>query len=506
MTSNSLKPIETLAADLRRLSEMKGGWSQGAGALEFMREFERHAANPDAYDELVAALEELGGSATDLILLPLPDLSFIPLAVLRQHSVGHGGFHTGAMGRGSVRLRWIYDCGSLKSEGKSRLSEEIANLAGSSYEEKRRVDLLFISHFDRDHVSGVVELMSAVSVNTVVIPYLDDIQRTSALASALAETEGLEGEAAGELISAMFDPVAWLSALGANRVFQMRPAGPDTGTSRIFDFGPGTGPEIPPEVFGGQPILVRQSASDDGLDEAHPVLEPGSGWMVTHFGRSFGDWCFIPYVSNATEEARLAFSSEMSSLLGEPQRGETMVDSFMRKMGDSTFIKKIKRAYRDHDLGDANAVSMSLYVGPSRDSVWHCRKSLRAGQEWPNAGPGWLLTGDAKLGQIGRRRSWLRFYAPLKERIGALMLPHHGSHLNFHEDILKAIRADGLVFACCGSRPSGSPLHENVWPWVKGRAYTIVSEKVGTSLLQISGASVLDSAERVLSDVAEEWR
>ena len=86
------------------------------------------------------------------------------------------------------------------------------------------------------------------------------------------------------------------------------------------------------------------------------------------------------------------------------------------------------------------------------------------------------------------------------------MLPHHGSHLNFHEDILKAIRADGLVFACCGSRPSGSPLHENVWPWVKGRAYTIVSEKVGTSLLQISGASVLDSAERVLSDVAEEWR
>jgi hypothetical protein len=241
------------------------------------------------------------------------------------------------------------------------------------------------------------------------------------------------------------------------------------------------------------------------LEEEHPIVEPGSGWMVTHFGRKFGDWCFIPYVSDATMDARRAFASKMAELLQPLHDGESMVESFSRKMGEEGFTAGVKQAYRDHRLGDANAVSMSLYVGPSRDAVWHSRKSLRAGQDWPNAGPGWLLTGDAKLDQVWRRKNWLRFFAPLKGRVGALMLPHHGSHLNFHEDILDALRPGGLVFACRRSKLSGNPLHEKVRPWIEDQPYVMVSDEVNTSLLQISGASVLDSAERVLSDIAEEW-
>ena len=98
MNSNSRKPIAALADDVIALSKQGNRWSQGAGALRFTREFERHSDNPEAFEELVAALEERGGSSVDLILLPLAELAFIPLAVMRQHAVGHGGFHTGAMG------------------------------------------------------------------------------------------------------------------------------------------------------------------------------------------------------------------------------------------------------------------------------------------------------------------------------------------------------------------------------------------------------------------------
>lgn len=185
MISNSRKSIAALAEDFIALSKQGNNWSHGADGIQFMREFERHSDNPEAGEELVAALEERG----DLILSPLVELAFTPLVVMRQHSVGHGGFHTGAMGRGSARLRWVYDCGASRTEGQQRLSEEIGILAGEPGDAKRRIDLLFISHFDRDHISGIVQLMSALEVDTVVIPYLDDLQRAIILAGEIADRE-----------------------------------------------------------------------------------------------------------------------------------------------------------------------------------------------------------------------------------------------------------------------------------------------------------------------------
>jgi hypothetical protein len=501
--SNSRKPIVVLADDVIALSKQGNSWSRGAGALQFMRDFERHSDNPEAFEELVAALEERGGSSMDLILLPLAELAFIPLVVMRQHAVGHGGFHTGAMGRGSARLRWVYDCGASRSEGLQRLSDEIDILAGEPRDAKRRVDLLFISHFDRDHVSGIVKLMSAVEVDTVVIPYLDDLQRAIIFVSEMADVEEENGSVDPRLIQALFDPVPWLTELGAKRVIQVRAGGPGFDGSRILSYGPGDGPRLPEDVDGVQPVLIRQN--DNAVNEVDDcsVVDSGSGWMVTHFGRRFGDWCFLPYVTPARQSALDVFRTVFRKLL-ELLEGESMVAAFHRKMKEEGFAAKVKDAYKKHELGDANAVSMSLYVGPFRDGVWCSRKPLRAGQEWHKAGPGWLLTGDAKLAQVNRRNDWLSFYKPLKSRIGALMLPHHGSHLNFHEDILDVVEKDCLLFACRRAK-LGEPLHENVWTVVERRPVAIVSDDRKTSLMQVSGATVLEHAERDLSDLTEEW-
>jgi len=472
-----------------------------------MVEFERHSDNPKAFEELVNALDALGGSAVDLILLPLAELAFIPLVVMHQHAVGHGGFHTGAMGRGSARLRWVYDCGSLRSAGQTRLSTEIERLATGTDGEKRNIDLLFISHFDRDHVSGIVELMSKVDVGTVIIPYLDDLERTIALLDDVVKNKGTNTDLAdeGALRQALFDPAGWLTGLGAARVVQVRPGGPDTIPSRILEFAPGSGPELPPETRGAQPVLVPQFAGNDPESEEQPIVDSGSGWMITHFGRRFGDWCFLPYVTAAAESVRRTFAVEMGKLL-EKADDEGMVAAFQRKMGTDGFSAKVKKAYHECELGDANAVSMSLYVGPFREGVWRSRRPLRAGKKWSDAGPGWLLTGDAKLEQVGRREEWLEFYKGLKERVGALMLPHHGSHSNFHEKILDVMRKDGLVFACRREKATGDPLHENVWPHVEKLNVAIVSDDEKSSLMQVSGSPTLESAERVLSKVAEEWK
>lgn len=507
MISNSRKSIAALADDIMALSQHGNTWSQAAESLQFMREFEKHSDNPSAFEELVDALEERGGSLVELIRLPLAELAFIPLVVMRQHAVGHGGFHTGVMGRGKARLRWVYDCGALRTKGQKQLSDEIKYLASEYDEEKVRLDLLFISHFDRDHVSGIKELMSTTEVDTVIIPYLDDIQRAIALVDDMSKRDNMDEDTYARFTEVIFNPITWLTELGARRVMQIRPGEPGLDSSRIIRYGPGDGPEISDRVGRVQPVLVRQNDDDTAAAAAddRDIVDSGSGWMVTHFGRQFGDWCFLPYVTQTGQSVRDAFKTAFGELL-DLQTDETLVDAFRRKMGEDGFAAKVKIAYKEHELGDANATSMSLYVGPFRDGVSCHRTSLRAGQKWAEAGPGWLLTGDAKLAQVGRRKQWQKFYAPLKSRIGALMLPHHGSHLNFHEGILDVVEKDCLLFVCRTSKKSGDPLHENVWSVVEDRSVAIVSDDPESSLLQVSGATVLDSAEHVLSDLAVEWR
>jgi hypothetical protein len=407
------------------------------------------------------------------------------------------------MGLGSARLRWVYDCGASRTEGLQRLSDEIGILAGEPDDAKRHVDLLFISHFDRDHVSGIVQLMSAVEVDTVVIPYLDDLQRAIILVGEMADGEEADASGAPGLTEALFDPVAWLTELGAKKVIQVRPDGPGFDGSRILSYRPGDGPELSGDFEGAKPVLVRQSDDTVNAADDHSVVDSGSGWMVTHFHRQFGDWCFLPYVTPARQSARNAFGAAFDGLL-ERREDETMVAAFRRKMDEAGFAAKVKATYKEHELGDANAVSMSLYVGPFREGVCFRRKLLSVGQKRHETGPGWLLTGDAKLAQVSRRNDWRTFYEPLKSRIGALMLPHHGSHLNFHEDILDIVEEDCLLFACRRAK-LGDPLHEDVWTVVERRPVAIVSDDRKTSLMQVSGPTSLEHTERELSDLAEEW-
>lgn len=279
MTSNSRKPVIALADDVIALIEQGNGWAQGAGA----------------------------------------------------------------MGSGSARLRWVYDCGASRTKRLQRLSDEIDILASEPGKPKRRVDLLFISHFDRDHVSGIVQLMSAVDVDTVVIPYLDDIQRAIILAGEMADSEEADASVDPRLRQALFNPTAWLSELGAKKGIQVRPGGPGFDGSRILSYGPGEGPELSEDVDRAQPVLIRQSGDAMNAADDRSVVDSGSGWMVTHLGRRFGDWCFLPYVTQARQSALDAFTAAFGELLDQ-REDETMVTAFHRKMEEEGFAAKVKAA------------------------------------------------------------------------------------------------------------------------------------------------------------------
>lgn len=84
------------------------------------------------------------------------------------HPVGHGSFFTEELCEGNDCFNVVYDCGTRN--GLQLLEREI----NKAFNRKQSVDLLFISHFDRDHVSGLKELVRRNLLNSgtkVVMPF-----------------------------------------------------------------------------------------------------------------------------------------------------------------------------------------------------------------------------------------------------------------------------------------------------------------------------------------------
>lgn len=77
------------------------------------------------------------------------------------YPVGHGGFAFESIGNYSI----VFDCGSSSSP--ARVSQYINHLCQQKISPINR---LYISHFDRDHVNGIRELINKVGVQEVVVP------------------------------------------------------------------------------------------------------------------------------------------------------------------------------------------------------------------------------------------------------------------------------------------------------------------------------------------------
>src|SRR3546814_4707900 len=85
------------------------------------------------------------------------------------HPVGQGMFASGHLKRtnsNDTEFSWIYDCGSA-SAGQLEIGA-VNRLAAHLGGPKPRIDLLVISHFDHDHISGIPHLLSTFDVKRIL--------------------------------------------------------------------------------------------------------------------------------------------------------------------------------------------------------------------------------------------------------------------------------------------------------------------------------------------------
>lgn len=91
------------------------------------------------------------------------------------HSIGQGAFYTETVHVDDNVYNIVYDCGS----GTGRNAPAVLKREMSSYyNENDVIDILFVSHFDNDHINGISELRKKVSrIKNIVVPLVasDDV-------------------------------------------------------------------------------------------------------------------------------------------------------------------------------------------------------------------------------------------------------------------------------------------------------------------------------------------
>jgi hypothetical protein len=380
-----------------------------------------------------------------------------PIAIVRQEAVGHGGFHNGVLASDKPYVRWIYDCGAWRKSGKEKLASRVRRFASRARKDGRPVDLLFLSHFDADHVNGL-ELLFAegVRVDTVVLPYLSPAEAFAVLAGQVASERWSKS-----LVEHVLEPAAWFGSRGARRVVRLRGGPPPEGE------GAAPVPEGPTEdlsedhpfrpVFLGPDGRILKRKKRGGRAQ-EIVARPGTSIGVGLWNGGYADWWFLPYVHPISDLERRRLTKAAESFTRCKVSDRAFGQKLASALQSSSNRRAVKAMYRGKELGNANAISLSLYIGPrmafSDRVIMHSNIPRTSTDKL-----GWLLTGDAELRNCDRRDEWLKF---LKRKqslpIGTLMLPHHGSVENFHVDILNAAPEARLFVTA----DAGDPLRPHV--------------------------------------------
>ncbi len=352
-----------------------------------------------------------------------------------QHNGVGASFHTGKISFRDKEFNYIYDCGWNKSIKKA-FEKAISDVP--------HIDIIFISHFCKDHVSGLKKILEKYKTdktqNTkVLLPYIYDIDKVLPLYF-------IGNNLTDDYIAQYFDFIK-------NWVVWVRKNSTNTYQYQYLDI------------------------ADNESFNNKTIVDNTSFWKFRYRGKILLNWCFYPHVYKRDEIAdkiiaKINEDAECRKFLQKyiytpsVKYSNELINALRNLLNmlkkDNEFKKLFKVKKGDKSI--SNLLSMSLYSGPyiNRDEetfrtyidnyiqakimfpyFW---RFSRFGYEYLNyyfesyrvnfMQVGWLHTGDANLLDEQRREDFNLHYKKYKRNVAVMSLPHHGSKNNFHPDIL----------------------------------------------------------------------
>lgn len=374
--------------------------------------------------------------------------------------VGQGLFaagHLEKLNEPRDQFNWVYDCGS--SSPQTLVKNGIEALGNRvSGKDKKKLDLVTLSHFDDDHISGICLLLGKFHIGTLMLPYMPLAQRLL-----VAFEEKIDDEYNFSL-NFFLDPVDFLlgrSEFGIDRILFIPPSGktfvgnkeqignPEGSSDFSLDYqttSPATEEEKKMVEVGSQ---HRWKARVD-------FLQRGSNLMCTKY-----DWEFVPYNNDPETPITPAFikvvEERKSALLNadaDSRRGalDDLRHAYDKQFGKSSKQRNVISLFqfggplanrRKAKSSDPSERPIMIYCGLRySDFIFPCidvSSSKKASI---------LYSGDGYLDSTARLNRLLKFLSPERVKaIGIFQVMHHGSKTSWHPGVAQAIAPSVSVFS-----------------------------------------------------------
>lgn len=356
------------------------------------------------------------------------------MKVLRTfHSVGQGAFYSERFYEGDnpqAKYNIVFDCGT--SWGTILKAKKVVTQA---FDKNDKIDFLFISHLDYDHVSLVNTLIESVDgkVQNILLPLVNK------------------------------DEVR----IGINLNFIANHQETEDFLRRILDFMDGHN--------NGQDTHIEFIGRNDNKTQ----YIGGRKDITLRFKDGEPDWVLIPRNVSARSRRkelldrldRMLWDTdfrEESSRSGLPVLGSG--DELLSRLLDNEYVegvirnKKLRNAIKsayEKVAGGVNVNSLLLYSGPATDVKYYmmCPMYPNMFKRMRYRRAGCLYTGDSDCDIDGWKSG---LYSNVWQNIGTIQLPHHGSLKSFD---VKKNNIDHMYYfpVSCGStnsygHPSGKVL------------------------------------------------
>ena len=310
--------------------------------------------------------------------------------------VGQGAFYCECFSGRGYNVNIVYDCGSLPNV---RIVEQEIKY---NFQRGEKVEALFISHLDEDHINGIPFLLKYCEVKRIYFPLISSENRE---------------------IMKIYYSINNIGGFTYNFLENPRRAIEDLDIDYELELI--TISELGQE----EPNQLDTNGRRSGED----IFEDIKNSLKFNFELIGGKWLYIPF--NFRQQKRKEKLMDVLEIQFGRKITEEELIRLWRKAAPSD-QDKIKKAYQGVP-GDFNTNSMTLFSGEinygfkqlnSRCCEKHC---FRCYDYKPS---GCLYTGDYDASGKCKWAELKKAYEKYWEHIGCVQIPHHGSKYSFNEE------------------------------------------------------------------------
>lgn len=304
------------------------------------------------------------------------------------YPVGQGAFYVEKI----KDFNLIYDCGSTNLD---YIEREI-----DRYKETE-IQLLVISHFDKDHYNGLEYLLRHKNVHRIMIPFLSDEMKILNIFDHLEDIE--EEQDILDQLNIIISPNNYIRKISKNisdiQIIEVMPLEIEEKMKESIELK-----RVKKEkIQSGTPIIINEDTNwiifPYNLSEKIPKIEK-----------------LLKDINNELEFNIYKDMLNASILLEKLNDKLNNLNTIHEK---KIFINKLKKVYQAN-ITKRNRYSLCLYSGLEKD--------------YGESKIGCLYTGDyeAKKYFLQLNQAFQKYLS----NIGTIQIPHHGSKENYHQNLM----------------------------------------------------------------------